>query len=278
MADSLYNSLGRKLDVGGGGGSSSTLNGKKYCVLGDSISYRNHYQRIIDNALGTTHKNLAVSGAGFHLFVFHNTEFNPNTQGDTETTGWDRLMNATDFDDCDFVLLCGYANSVWYRLGTMEDSFKVISEEECSQASSVQSYANSIANQSFYAQAKSVIDYLTRICPNKPILISGAIQMSRPKDSWNTGENTPNFKRVYINGATTRTISDALKEVANYYGLPYVDLERDGGVNGNNYTLYYTGNDLVHPNYYPMVDGEYPNSGMKRMAVCIADAMHKLFE
>lgn len=261
---------------GGGGGSSQRLSGKHYITIGDSISYRNHFQQVIDDILGTTHANYAVSGAAISYFPFHNADVQPNPEGDTETTGWDRLLTSADLANSDMLIICGYANSIWSTLGTINDSFTPLSQADLDAAGSISAYRAQVFNGlSFYAQAKAVIDYFTRIY-NKPILISGQLPMSRRSDSWNTGDATVNFKKTYIGGATARQISDALKEVANYFALPYVDLEREGGMNINNYTTYYDGTDTTHPNFKNKVNGEYPESGMKRMGVAIANAINKI--
>ena len=250
---------------GGGGGGSQRLAGKHYITIGDSISYRNHYQQVIDDILGTTHANYAVSGAVLSYFPFHNADVQPNPEGDTETTGWDRLLNSADLADSDMLIICGYANSIWSTLGTINDSFTPLSQTDLDAAASLDAYRNQVfGGKSFYATAKTVIDYFTRIY-NKPIIVSGQLPMSRRSDSWNTGDATVDFKKTYIGGATARQISDALKEVANYFAIPYVDLEREGGVNINNYTTYYDGTDTTHPNFKNKVNGEYPESGRSSM-------------
>ena len=252
---------------GGGGGSSQRLAGKRYITIGDSITYRNQYQEIVDSILGTTHTNYGVSGATFSRFPWHNADVQPNPEGDTETTGWDRYLNSEDLVSADFLIICGYANSLWDRLGSMSDTYITINDNT--------TYSQLI-NQSFYAQAKSVLEFFSKIFNNRPILVCGQLPMSRRSDSWNTGDATVDFKRTYKGGATTRAMSDALKEVADYLAIPYVDLERNGGVNINNYTTYYSGTDTTHPNFRAKVRNDYPESGMRRMAVAIADAINKI--
>lgn len=244
--------------------------GKKYATLGDSITYRDHYQTIIDKILGTTHINLGISGQMVGYYPFHQNE-----QGVR-----DRLLNADDFKGCEVIIVCSYANSLWAKKGSLTDSFIKVREEEISKYSSLSAYMTEVGNQTIFGQMMSVIDFITNLCPDKQVIVVGNIPISCDQDSWNTGDKTVDFHKRY-NGwdgprCTAREISDACKEVANWYGIPYVDNDRNGQVNINNYTNYYDVPDTTHPNYKAFDGREFPLSGMKIMAMSIIEAMARV--
>ena len=42
----------------------------------------------------------------------------------------DRLLVASDFEGVDAIIICGYANNLWSKIGTIDDEYVSISQEE----------------------------------------------------------------------------------------------------------------------------------------------------
>lgn len=243
----------------------------KIATLGDSITYRGQYQEIIEKYLNYSFFNNGLSGRSMGYFPFLRKS---GTSSDAE-----RLLVSSDFEGIDAIIICGYANDLWHKLGTMNDSYVNISQEGLDIAGSINGYVRQIEANGYIPSVRSVIEYIIKICPNIPILLSGQLPMSRPKESWDGATDFVDFHREYNgSGATCVDFSDALKSVAEYYSIPYVDMERNGQVNIFNYTNYYTGTDTTHPNYIEFDSNinDFPNSGMKRMAILLMDGLKKV--
>lgn len=252
----------------------SFLLGKKYASLGDSISNRDQWQEVLDFYTGMTHVNFAVGGLTMGKFPFKY-----NTGGSEETGGIDTatavgLISDEDLSDCDIIIICGYANNAGAygtSIGTIEDEFITINEEDAQEALSYDDYANSIKSQSFYAQCKSVIKYIQTIAPQARIIGAGQLKMSIPMyDSGSSLDSSVDFRRVNQKGHCVSDYSDAMEKVFNYYGLPFVNMDKNGGINEFNQETVYPTSDKVHCNFVQFRGGtDYPFSGMKRMAELI---------
>lgn len=245
---------------------------KKYASLGDSITYRDQWQRIVDFHLGTTHVNFACSGMTVGGYAFHFTTGGSEDGGQIGQAVADRLLNADDFADCQLIIICGYANNAYGNggtgsvIGTMEDEYKTISEEDITNYSSVNEYRKSITGQTFIAACRSTIEYVQKVAPHARIVVSGQFLMDTSYLP-NYDSNNIDLHRKNGQGLDTVAYSEAMKEVAEYYALPYVDLAKKGGVNNMNWHLYYPASDQVHPNFANYAGGEdYPDSGMYKMA------------
>ena len=246
--------------------------GCKYASLGDSVTYRNHWQNVVDFHLGTTHVNLACSGMTVGGYAFHYITGGSESGSQIGAAVADRLLNANDFADCQLIIICGYANNFYAGsgqgtpLGSMSDGFKTISEADIANYSSVNEYRRSITDQSFIAACRSTVEYVQRVAPHARIILCGQLLMD---SSYLAGWDANNIDLYRKNGQGLLTVdySDAMKEVAEHYSIPYVDLARKGGVNNMNWHLYYPASDQVHPNFASYVGGEdYPDSGMYKMA------------
>lgn len=104
----------------------------------------------------------------------------------------------------------------------------------------------------FYAAWKTNLDYLTRTCPQMPIFVWGNMPIVY---EYNLPYGSPNNI-----GVTMYQYADALREVCRKYGVTYIDLMYESGINENNYKLYYREGELpgaIHPN---------DTIGMQRMA------------
>lgn len=253
--------------------------GCKYASLGDSVTYRDHWQQIVDFHLGTTHKNLACSGMSVGGYAFHYTTGGSEDGSQIGNAVADRLLNADDFADCQFIIICGYANN-WAgdgsELGTMNDEFIKISEDSIASFPSVNDYRRSITGQTFIAACRSTVDYIQKVAQHARIIICGQLLMdSSYNDSWDA--DNIDLHRKNGKGLDSTAYSDAMKEVAEYYSLPYVDLAKKGGVNDMNWNLYYSASDQVHPNFKDYVGGEdFPDSGMYKMARGIISVLESI--
>ena len=241
----------------------------KIATLGDSITYSGRWQRIISRLTGCTFFNNGLSGKTISSFVFH------RKQG--SATDFDRILTAEDFEGCNAIVICGYANSLWEGIGSMEKDYVTINADDAN--ADVQAYASTIGQNGYIGALRSVIEYLMRICPGIPIIISGQLPMSRAKEGVGGATNSVDFNRVYdYSHKTCAEFSEATKMVAEYYHLPYVDMEKQGQVNILNYSSYYNEGDTTHPNFkeFDNEKNEFPLSGTRQMALLILDALRKV--
>lgn len=249
----------------------NTWKGKRYLSLGDSVSARDHWQRIVDFYLGTTHVNKAVGGTSIGTYAF-------NREGGGESTSQmgaavaTSLIPASELQSMDLIIIASYINSAvslgaGAELGSMSDSFLAISQEAASEASSIDAYASSIAGQNFTQAARSTIEYVLKNCGKAKVLIVGDLQFA---GGGNYG--TTNFDWVNNKGYNRRDFAKRMGEIAAYYGLPYVNLEECGGVNALNASEYYT--DNIHPNFITYKGGDnWTECGMRHEAMPIIKAM-----
>ena len=252
----------------------SYLLDKKYASLGDSISNRDQWQEVLDFYTGMTHVNFAVGGLTMGKFPFKYNTGGSEETGDIDAATATGLISSADLEGCNYIIICGYANNAGGNgttLGTIDDEFITISEEDAQEASSYDDYANSIKSQSFYAQCKSVIKYIQTIAPLARIIGVGQLKMSVPMyDSGGSLDSSVNFRRKNKQGYCVSDYSNAMEEVFNYFGLPFVNMDKNGGINEFNQETVYPTSDKVHCNFVQFRGGtDYPFSGMKRMAELI---------
>ena len=245
---------------------------KKIATLGDSITYRGDYQKIISKYTGWEFVNYGISGARIESFPYH-------LNRDEWPYFVDRILEASDFEGVDAIVICGYANTIWDKIGSMQDSYVTIDAAAANASNPLSNYRDTIIANGFVPALRSVIEYLLKICPSIPIMLTSNLPMSRPKEHGQGATTFVDFKRVY-NGsnATLREFTDAMKEVAEYYSIPFVDMDRNGQINIFNYQTYYDGDDTTHPNIfnYDEEAGDYPISGMKMMATLMLDGLNKI--
>lgn len=249
----------------------NTWRGKKYLSLGDSVSARDHWQKIVDFYLGTTHVNKAVSGTSIGTYAF-NREGGGEGTSQMGTAVATSLIPASELQSMDLIIIASYINSAvslgaGAELGSMSDSFLAISQEAASEASSIDAYASSIAGQNFTQAARSTIEYVLKNCGKAKVLIVGDLQFA---GGGNYGKT--NFDWVNNKGYNRRDFAKRMGEIAAYYGLPYVNLEECGGVNALNASEYYT--DNIHPNFITYFGGDnWTECGMRHVAMPIIKAM-----
>ena len=241
----------------------------KIATLGDSITQRGQWQEIIEHNCGFGFFNNGLSGRAIQHFAFHRI--------DGTVSDYDRILTASDFTGVNAIVICGYANSLWNNIGSMDAEYITINAEDAD--ADLDNYAIRIGQYGYISALRSVIEYIMSICPAIPIIISSQLPMSRPLEGWNGATTDVDFDRVY-NGSnkTCKDFADATKEVAEYYHLPFVDLHSNGQVNIHNYTTYYDGDDTTHPNFrsYNSQTKKFPVSGMRMMASLIGDAIKKV--
>lgn len=249
----------------------NTWKGKKYLSLGDSVSARNHWQRIVNFYLGTTHVNKAISGTSIGTYAF-NREGGGESSSEMDQAVATSLIPASELQSMDLIIIASYINSALSlhsqaELGSMDDTFISISEEDASTASSINDYATSIALQNFTQAARSTIEYVLKNCGKAKVLIVGDLQFAGDDNYGAT-----NFEWTNNKGYNRRDFAKRMGEIAAYYGLPYVNLEECGGVNALNASEYYK--DNIHPNFLEYFGGDdWTECGMKHEAMPIIKAM-----
>lgn len=259
------------------------LYGRKYASLGDSITQRDHWQKVIDYYMGMTHVNYGCGGMIFGGFAFHHTTIGSEDPSHIGETVADRLLNAADFVDCDIIIICGTAND-WAlggtgkAIGSMDDPFVTISESACAEYASPNDFQSVIKAQDFIPEMRSTIEYLQTICPNARIVVSGQLLMCT---SYLSGfdATSPNFYQKNSRGLGVFDYADAMKLVSEHYALPFIDLARTSGINNLNWRVAYDSPDTnyVHPNFKDNTMGDgYPDSGMKRMALAMMSSLRDI--
>lgn len=202
------------------------LVGKKWTVLGDSITERNwrtskNYHKYIEDKYGMTVQNLAKSGRGYD---YHFT-----------------ILEQID-NDTDIITIYGSINDIFYftpyGLGTINDVPKLQ------------------ANTTYYSNVKATIEKIIELYPTKKIAIITPIPS---KDNYGKLE-------LGIEGVTLKNIANALKEVAELYSIPCLDLYNTSNLkpwNKTNNTELFTPDGQgweTYPENERKPDGIHPNS------------------
>lgn len=241
----------------------------KIATLGDSITQRGQWQEIIEHNCGFGFFNNGLAGRTVQYFAFHRV--------DGTASDYDRILVASDFVGVDAIVICGYANSLWSKIGSLDEEFITINAEDAN--ADLSGYPGIIGQYGYVSALRSVIEYIMSICPAIPIILSSQLPMSRAQEGWNGATTSVDFDRVYnVSNKTCKDFAEATKKVAEYYHLPFVDLHNNGQVNIHNYTTYYDGDDTTHPNFrsYNSQTRKFPVSGMRLMAGLIANAVKKV--
>ena len=199
--------------------STSILNGKIWVSFGDSITAGNNLLETETNwsdrvatELGCTHINCGVGSS--RVAGYQSTAFHTDAR-------LDAVKNANP----DIVTILGGANDLvaGYSIGTVDEFAKALEDK----------------NKSTYLGAYSyIVENLLTWKPELDIVILGMYY------AWNDGKD-------YSETNTYTDFSNASKQLAEYYGLPFVDLHNLLGFNQftmgeapyNTYTR-----DKIHPN------------------------------
>lgn len=191
---------------------SKALDGKTWCSLGDSITAQGIWQGYVVNELGLTHVNCGIGSTSL--------------SGKSSTAFWqDTRLNAVKETNADIVTILGGANDLVLNsvIGTEAELSKALAEKDTSTFIGAYSY---------------IVENLLTWKPTLEVMILGT--------TWAHNDGTD-----YSDTVTYTDFSDACKKVAEYYGLPFVDLHGQCGFNkftmGNSpYNIY--SNDNIHPN------------------------------
>ena len=192
----------------------SSWKGKKWCAIGDSITIRyGNYVDTVAKALGLEATNLGIDGADanrMRLSISGEDENHPDYSPSRKRA----VMEA------DLITVYGFANDYYPGAPALGDVY------------------NSVRGTYAY-NVKALIETILKLNPRAKIVIIGCHNIwdyYRP-DIYEpvTGEN-----RIadYI---------DMLDEIANYYGLPFIDMYHDSGI--NRYSASHLLADGCHPTY-----------------------------
>lgn len=188
--------------------------GKKWLAIGDSLTDPQYadkgYPYLVSKALGLTLTNVGASGKVMNYFV-------------------DLIPGYAD--DFDLVTVLLGSNNQGYNcpVGSLNDGVDYTS------------------NNSFYAQAQKVAEVLMAKYPSAVIAFMTPI---RRTDADDNPKNNDEGYHINALGLTTEPYAEAVKEVADYYGLPCLDLYHNG-INPKSEwmrQLYFVNADGTHPN------------------------------
>lgn len=193
--------------------------GKKWLCIGDSISTDSvdlatvGYAKLISRELGMTVTNVAVSGKT--MSYFYNLI-------DNYPENYDLITVMLGANNHGYNCAIGQLNDDVYTAGTHD------------------------SNNSFFAQAQLLYEKLRVKYPKSVIMFIGLIKR------WNSDESLNNSDGFMINGVnkTTEDYSNALKEMCNWYSIPFVDVYNtiDPRSLINRQTFFCTETDGTHPN------------------------------
>ena len=210
-------------------------NNKKICVLGDSITAQGRWQPYVSEYFGCTMINRGIGGT---------TVFNDGQKDSNGNEKWmcsDYRINSIP-NDSDVIIFWGGTND-WSEnaeMGTLGDG----------------NFDDKKFKNAYALTLKKIIEKF----PSKKIfcmsLIGGRGRYSDQNDTMEM-KNTQ--------GLCMNDYSKAIKEVAEYYGIPCIDIHGEAGINVFNHTRYI--GDVVHPN----------DAGAKKIANVVINGL-KRFE
>ena len=205
---------------------SKSLEGLKWVSFGDSITFANLWQPSIADELGLIHTNRGIGSttlAGQSANAFWNTS----------------RLDSVKSANPDIVTILGGANDLALNvvLGTEAD----ITTND---------------TNTFYGAYSFIISNLLAWKPSLRIIILGT--------SWGHLNGTRLWAEnggTVTTGLTYTDFSDASKAIAKYYGLPFVDLHGEMGLNSITRPLLLS--DWIHPN----------TEGAKRISALVREKM-----
>ena len=222
---------------GGNVGYVSNWKGKKWLSYGDSISFQNLWQPFVANKFGLIHEQRGIGGScisenGKTAYVYNDTRQYTSKKpwlGDAQpansTEIFESMCNPQRIDfmlneEVHLITIMGGTNDFGYDvpIGELDG-----------------------AENTFMGGYSRLLRYLIPKYPNTRIFLLAPTQRKRD---------------VMVNnlGLTTEAYAKATQEIANYFGLPFVNMFGEVGYNGINGDLY-------------TADGNHPNTlGAKRMA------------
>ena len=100
-------------------------------------------------------------------------------------------------------------------------------------------------NTTFLGGLFDCVEKLLTLYPDKPFILVGTTQRVQNIDEGITSNNTPNSIGLYLNEYV-----DAVKKVAEYYSIPFIDLYRKSGINDYTASVYLYSQTSNNVNYY----------------------------
>ncbi len=221
LASTAVEGLGKRVTaLEQASGSDKLFTGKKCVTLGDSITYRNVWQPVVNDALGMTMVNKGVGGTSIAGGDTNNSSMSSNNR-----------LNGVLAESPDYVTILGGANDLYSADHTA--GYPIGDESE---------FEESLANkdrQTFLGAYSYIIEYLLGHDPTLNIMILGT--------TWGHSDG-----RRFSEDRTLTMYSEASKKVAQYYGLPFVDLHGECGFNaftmGSASANQIYSSDQIHPN------------------------------
>lgn len=207
------------------------LNGKTWCSFGDSITYRESWQGYVSSALGMVHVNCGIGSTCL--------------SGGSNNAFWqDVRLDAIKNADADIVTILGGANDLVQNpvIGTVAELTKALADKDTNNFIGAYSY---------------IIENLLVWKPTLEIMILGT--------TWAHEDGAQFTAEV-----SYTDYSNACKLVAEYYGLPFVDLHGNLGFNkftlgDGEYAIY--SSDNIHPN----------EAGGKKIASMVIAKMREVY-
>ena len=196
-------------------GSDKIFTGKKCVTLGDSITYRNVFQPVVNEALGMTMVNKGIGSTKL-------------SGGNTDSTAMssDIRLNGVLAESPDYVTVLGGANDLVddTPIGTEAQFDLPLASKD---------------RTTFLGAYSYIVEYLLGQDPTLDIMILGT--------TWAHNDGTR-----YSETMTYTMYSEASKLVAQHYGLPFVDLHGECGFNkftmGSESVNQIYSTDQIHPN------------------------------
>lgn len=243
--------------------------GKKWTSFGDSITFRNTWQPTIARELQMTHTNKGIGSTAL---------CGPNVNGREDLPSFwkDIRINAVIESNPDLITILGGANDVTHSNLTIGDA------AEFTKAMPTNAEASEAAEEYSTESSYAVGDYCKK--DSAPYECTTAIEGGETWNAahWKAVKNVDTFLGAYsyivekfltwkrtvsivilgttwaendatgrAHGVTYTDLSEASRQVAQYYGLPFVDLHGLAGFNkytmGTGENAVYS-EDQIHPN------------------------------
>lgn len=195
-------------------GSDKIFTGKTCVALGDSITYRNVWQPVVSDALGMTMINKGIGSTCL------------GGANDSTAMCSTTRLNGVLAESPDYVTILGGANDLTTNMaiGTEAEFSKALAQKD---------------RDTFVGAYSYIVEYLLGQDPTLSIMILGT--------TWAHNDGTR-----YSETKTYTDYSDASRMVAQYYGLPFVDLHGECGFNaftmGSASANQIYSSDQIHPN------------------------------
>lgn len=233
------------ISVSGNSGVTVTWYGKKWVSYGDSITQMGGWQDYITEYFGfAEHVECGIGSSTFtksDLVWYANPDGSYNSRygflGVTEapegTTEHEAYLSSADRintqvpADADLVLINGGTNDAGVTVGAPLGDLSYPFDET-----------------TFKGAVAATVVRMQERCPNALIVLMSPLSGRGPEDESRMNENgtEPEYNEL---GLTTQDYAEAMREVAEYLSIPFIDLFGTCGINPFNRSTYIS--DIVHP-------------------------------